>query len=260
MVTLLILILGLGASQALLQSKVAGGLFTTVIVVAAMYGIYIYAAKATDLKIWAHQNELNYAQQGMRAMIDVRLASSPGKHFFNARSLIKSAANPAIPLTVGGILSPLTDLNPAKITGPVAYGTIENRPVWIWPLVVQLFGVSVSKRPFLGWCFELSTHTIPVRVLVTRKFIGSRDTLDTESTSFEKLYEISGQRDHSILQLLDPVMMELILHSQISALEFSDRSVVLYHTIPPPRKETLDTYLYWGIKIAEQVDRNFPIG
>lgn len=97
-------------------------------------------------------------------------------------------------------------------------------------------------------------------MIVKKKFLGGKDKIDTESITFEKFYQVDVYEGKGTLQLLEPNMMQLIIDSDIAAFEFSDSSVALYYTLYNPDQERLDKMLEYGLKIAEQVNRNFPMG
>ncbi len=110
-----------------------------------------------------------------------------------------------------------------------------------------------------GWCVDIVTKPIPVFVRVMHRFFDAKDTMDTESGSFEERYDLNTPRAGRVLQLLDPVMIELIDKSDIAGLEFGDRSVALYRTLLNDPHE-FDAMIDSGIGIAEQAERNFPTG
>ncbi len=110
-----------------------------------------------------------------------------------------------------------------------------------------------------GWCVEVQTNQVPVFVRVMHKFFGADDTMDVESGSFENRYDLNVKREGAVLQLLDPVMIESLDKSHISGIEFGDSSVVLYLTVINNIGD-FDWMVEWGLKIAHQVDHNFPLG
>ncbi|MFA6908865.1 MAG: hypothetical protein WC289_03170 [Patescibacteria group bacterium] len=229
--------------------------FTLIVIFIA----YAYLSRKSGAASWAQEQGLTYLNTDCATIIEDRFRASPTKTFFNARTFFQHRPHPGRTFSFTAPLD--SESRPVINTIPVIQGTIGGRDVWVWPISGSLSLASVmSNRYFCGWCFEISTHRIPLTAAVTKKFLGHHDTLDTESNSFEKAYNISVKRDGIALQLLDPVMMELIQGADISAIEFSDQSVVLYHTLYPPTRESLAKYLYWGTKIAQQVDRNFPRG
>lgn len=249
-----------GALQTVVgDSMVTQWVFTVLVVALVTYILYMFFTPSSDLKTWAEQKGLVYTATRMRSIIDSRLAANPSKEFFGMRTLAREVKSPSYNLSIVSALSSMAQTDPSMISGPVVQGAIGGRTIWIYPVMGKVLRDSISSHVFSGWCFEFETHKIPIRVLTTRRFLDDYDTLDTESRSFEKLYDINVRREGTALQLLDPVMMELIEHSDISALEFSDSSVALYHTLLPAKQEKLNSYAHWGMKIAEQVDRNFPL-
>lgn len=212
------------------------------------------------LKHWADGHGLKFQAAGNQLKHIDRLTANKGKHFFNAEKVMNWQDDSIF-----------------------IEGVIKDRKIWIYEIVGKpSFGSGMGtvrsvllpddaalnagesrkskiEKIFYGWCIEVGTHSVPQKVLVTRKFIAGQDTHDTESHSFEDEYNVSSE-EKNILQLLDPVMMDLIHRSKVAAVEISDASVVLYYTLPRIDYEILDSLLEYGIKIAIQVDRNFPLG
>ena len=86
------------------------------------------------------------------------------------------------------------------------------------------------------------------------------DEFDTESISFENKYGLNTKREGTVLQLLDPNMIEIFRNNDIPGVEFGDQSLALYIPYCTIKMRDLEKYLLVVIKIAEQVDRNFPLG
>ncbi len=97
-------------------------------------------------------------------------------------------------------------------------------------------------------------------MIMRRSFLGGKDKVNVESINFEKLYHIDVYEGRRTLRLLDPMMIQIIMDSGVAAFEFSDKSAVLYYTLHKPNRDQLDNMLKVGLKVAEQVDRNFPLG
>ncbi|MFA6098676.1 MAG: hypothetical protein WCV50_02785 [Patescibacteria group bacterium] len=215
------------------------------------------------LSHWAENYGLRLSMAGNVFKSVDRLAANRGKDYYKARQVMDS-----------------------RDDGPFLEGKYKNRKVWIYEIVGEavpgsgvgtsrtyvnqkenyLLGIPFSsqkthdlKRVFYGWCFEFSTHTIPFHLLVSRRFLEGEDKMDTESGQFERDYDINKDAGIQGLQLLDPVMMELIYNSKIASVEFSDSSVVLCYTQPQMDYEVMDNIMEYGVKMAEQVDRNFPL-
>lgn len=197
------------------------------------------------LEHWFRQKNLSYKIKNNLDEIKFRFLENPRKKFFKAPSLVSQWGS--------------------MYTGPYAEGIINDRKIWIYKItVLSIFSKNLlartKKETFYAWCVEIQTNHIPIDLLVTRKYLLERDVMDTESKAFEKLYNIDAKREGAVLQLLDPAMIELIMHSKIAAMEFSDSSVVLYNAHVWPMLDTLDILLENGLKIAKQADRNFPLG
>lgn len=117
-----------------------------------------------------------------------------------------------------------------------------------------------TEKVMYLWSLEISTNSIPLPVAVSRRDLNEDDIINTESIHFEQRYNIHNTQDSLILQLLDPAMMALIIDSRVDAIEFSDSSILLYELNKHISIEVLDFMLEAGLKIAEQVDRNYPLG
>ncbi len=210
-----------------------------------IYLIYKRKGIGSILKHWTHYNKFDYAYENVKEKVQQRFNENFRKGFFKARSNIST------------FFSQKFYIN----------GKYKNRDIKVFSIIGNLSFLSYNiptmgnKRMFHGYCFEISTNKIPTHALITKRFLGEKDRLDIESNKFEKIYNLDVSRKGSVLQLLDPVMLQLILDSDFPAFEFSDSSVILYSLkIYDLKYEKLDKYLDNGIKIAEQVDRNFPMG
>lgn len=206
---------------------------------------------------WAQEHNLHFMKDGARYLREARFKKSPNKKYFESRSV--KYEHDTVPYIDGKIegrnflLFSLVGRAPAN-----SYLRTVHSPYHVIGNVKKTEGGVLGD--FHGWCMELETHRLPVALAVYRTFVGNKDTVNTESRQFEKMYHVEARAGHGTLQLLDPVLIELITQSGIAAFEFSDSSVVLYYTMPTLKKDILDTMLDAGLKIAEQVDRNFPLG
>lgn len=219
----------------------------------------------SDLLIhWGRSRGLRVHEGYTMWHITDRFRANPGKTFFEAEKFMMES-----------------DMR------TMLEGQSAGRTLWVYPIVGKVFYGSMmgfsrsyvidvhrqtdhlsghviernqhgNVRVFRGWCMEISTKRIPQNITLTKKFFRAPDMLDTESRDFEKTYDVHGMQDSMVLQLLDPAMMSLILDSGAAAVEISDASLVLYHTAEEPDLEMLEKYYTCGIKIAEQIDRNFP--
>ena len=200
----------------------------------------------TRLEHWAQHHNLNYKKGYSRTLRAERFSKNKGKTFFQSRS-IKSNFD----------------------TAPSVEGIFNGRQFWLYG-IVGIYPFNKVSEPsknnndrrqnFFGWGMEFKTQNIPVSMIVRRSYLGGQDEVDIESVNFEKLYHIDVYEGRGTLQLLDPMMIQFIMDSEIAAFEFSDSSVVLYHTLHKPKRDQLDNMLKVGLKVAEQVDRNFPLG
>ncbi len=220
--------------------------------------IYYNPVKVGLVQLWSREVGLYFSYKKARERIKERFLQNPGKHFFGFRGS---------PFMVRG-------MHPVYFVG----GAIQNRQVYLYPIVTSISGQKFSQsgyqswhrknaRTFVGVCMEIGTHRLPVDVTVSRGIISAPDDWDTESNAFERGFQINSPNRAGMLQLLDPVMMDLVHHAAIAGLEFSDRSVALYHVCGEgfwgplaPDREKLNSMLYWGMKIAEQAGRNYPMG
>lgn len=213
------------------------------------------------IRDWANQNGLQYRNLGNQLRRDERMAANTTKKFFGAN-----------------IVMDFTD------DGPFVYGTLQGRSVWLYAIVGRpqlgsmhgdvreekveewfsrpslLSSSSDSKveHVLYAWCLEVATNPIAHTLRITRKSLRESDTLDTESRTFEQRYN-TEVIDSLALQLLDPHMMQLIVDSRADALEFSERSVVLYEVGVELTSDILDMLFASAVNIAQQADRNYPL-
>lgn len=212
-------------------------------------------SRRTGLRVFKGINQFRYTD---------RFSANPSKTYFSApRIMLPNEETFFAEGKVGGRNLWLYRITGLPFLGS-GVGTYRNREISSSDLTVT--GSPLNKQPavtservFYGWCLEIETKKIPQSIMLTRRFIGAKDMLDTESNKFEEKYEISNVKESWVLQLLDPVLMELAHKSNSSAIEISDSSVVLYYTLSEIDFDTLDIMLKDGIKIAEQIDRNFPL-
>ena len=215
------------------------------------------------LKHWAMHYNFKFREKASNAVRMDRFYESRDKQYFKSRSV-----------------------KPNFDEAPAIEGKINKRKIWIFgfigvypfnkilhtggykfwdfslrnPIFPDNRKIKDNRQKFTGWCMEISTHKVPISLIVRRNYLGGRDEIDTESHNFEKIYHVDVYNGHGTLQLLDPMMIQLIMDSGISAFEFSDSSVALYYTLYKPSRDQLDKMLGVGLKVAEQVDRNFPLG
>jgi hypothetical protein len=207
---------------------------------------------------WILDHGLKSNQNPDRA-ISERIAANPQKSFFQAREVEQKPLHKRI-----------------------FEGMAENRKIWIYSLIgkppaggyLSSFEISnsisshfklsgfVRQREFRisMWCLEFETTIIPISTFVYRRFVQNIDRINTESNDFERLYHVETYSGHQTLQLLDPAMMQILIDNKLTAIEFSDSSIVLYYTMSAPKKEALDNLYDVGLKIAHQVEHNFPLG
>ncbi|XOU94629.1 MAG: hypothetical protein ACNFW9_01035 [Candidatus Kerfeldbacteria bacterium] len=209
-----------------------------------IYIIYKRIGIGNILKHWAHYYKFDFAHENVKEKIQQRFNENLRKGFFKARSNIEV------------FFSQKFYIN----------GKYKDRDIKVFSIIGNPSFLSYNiptmgnKRKFHGYCFEISISKIPTHAFITKNFLGEKDKLDIESNEFEKLYNIDVSRKGLVLQLLDPVILELILDSGVTAIEFSESSIIIYSfKIYDLKYETLDHMLEKGIKIAEQVDRNFPL-
>ena len=221
---------------------------------------------ATELNIegWGGKHGLQFSAAGNWLAQAARMEASPQKTFFRADQVM--------------------DL---EDDGPMVSGQLQGRSVWLFSMVgrprygsqkalsrlrrtdrSQTFIESLlfspkpeqTEKVMYLWSLEISTNSIPLPVSVSRRDLNEDDVINTESIHFEQRYNIHNTQDSLILQLLDPAMMALIIDSRVDAIEFSDSSVVLYELNKHISIDVLNAMLEAGLKIAEQVDRNYPLG
>lgn len=246
-------------------------LFTASICVLFVYGFktiigtsHTVAWDDTVAHHWARRMGLDDTRHDNSGKYSERFAASPGKMFFSARRVMRLEEERFFAEGVRNDRKVwLYRITGAPFSGS-GVGTVRNLPAQSSFTVSGISPVSDdaavdSERVFYGWCLEVQTKHIPQRVMVTRKFIAGTDSYVTESRDFEKQYEISQMNDSMMLQLLDPAMMDHIMQSKCAAIEISDASVALYYTLPKISAETIDNMFDHAMKIAVQVDRNFPL-
>ena len=215
-----------------------------------------------NVRHWAERHGLRFWASGNQMRQVARMEASPAKHFFRADRVME-----------------LED------DGPYAEGDVRGRRVYLYTFVGQprtwsakgetrvrstetvpnFFGLDIGKpkdqrvRIMYGWVLEVATHPIPHRASIVRRDLHEGDQLTTESRSFESLYDTTDVTDSLVLQLLDPAMMQHIEATRADAIEFSDQSVALYELSEHVTYDVLDAMLEGGLRIAEQVDRNYPL-
>ncbi len=203
----------------------------------------------TQVKQWVAHKRLTYYSKNCYKRVQERFLANTKKDFFGAKrmkpNIIKYNTNYFIE------------------------GRISGRPVYIYPLVGRTYGKlgglfyafdrQDAPAVFYGHCVEIGINEIPGDVILTRKNMGELDTIDTESGKFEKMYNINSPKEASVLQLFEPSMIDLINHIDIAAIEFSDCSIIMYYTLSVDLIKKFNSMLYWGLKIADQIDRNFPL-
>lgn len=199
------------------------------------------------LSEWTKQNNINFELQNIKRF-EERLSKNPNKYYFGMRN---------------------TNWWDAKRDIFVS-GSINNKQIWFY----KFTGISLyrsllreirntfidSERSIKGWCLEVSTHRHDAQLLIYKTHLRNIDNLNIESNEFEKKYHIDVRGGHGTLQLLDPNILHQIINSNLTALEFSDSSLVVYTTKLKPSVNDLNNMLHNALKIAEQVDRNFPLG
>jgi hypothetical protein len=200
----------------------------------------IYNPDSTKIiKSWAAKRGLDFFRETGKQTIVDRYQESPEKPFFGSRR------------------------ESPYYKGPYVTGHILNRKVWGFRIrgwYRRGFTDAQEGELFTGWCMEFRTVSIPIPMVICKHAYYPKDTLNTESRKFEGRYSVSSGEGSKPLQLLDPAMIEVIMKYDVSAIEFSDRSVALFTTIYPPSEERLDQLLEAGERIAKQVDLNYPLG
>jgi len=194
---------------------------------------------------WAEKNNLSYDKKNLDRQLIFRIEANQGK------KILKSLAN-------------RIKNNTFKFKGPFIYGTIQGRKVWLYRAEGNL-SVNVQGYQVERIYMEIETHKIPERLMVYKHLteFWKIDELDVESKDFNFKYGLDIEKGCESLQLLDPNMIEILTKFKLTAIEFSDSSVLLCEIIELGRIDAeikLDIFLHWGLEIAEQVDRNFPMG
>lgn len=193
------------------------------------------------LQHWAEQHHFQYLENGAEIKIIDRLQSNPGKDFFKARKFFERGT---------------------KMSGPYVYTQVGGRNVWLYRIKGLTFEEESRAVRDVHltdlWCLEVSTHAIPLKVSVAHKVLPKPDVIDVEYIAYEGLYHTDAPFHGITLQLLDPRMIEILTDSEALAVDFSDTSIVVYTRVWPIDIHHFDLLLEQGLKIAEQVDRNFP--
>ncbi len=237
-------------------------LFVVIFAGAVVIILYNIRRNFIKLKHWAMHHNFNYHPGFSRSLRLERFAENKNKSFFKSRSVQGNFDTaPAIEGIFNGRqfwFFGLVGVYPFnKMIGPTDYKFGDFSMAQ--PLLASQKKINDRRQKFTGWCMEFKTYRIPISMIVRRNYLGGKDELNTESVNFEKLYHVDIYEGHGTLQLLDPMMIQLITDSGVAAFEFSDNSVVLYFTLYNPNQDQLDKMLEVGLKIAEQVDRNFPM-
>jgi hypothetical protein len=142
--------------------------------------------------------------------------------------------------------------------GPFISGQIEGRSIWVY-ILGNNHGEFLNYRRYTKFvCIEISCTSMPIHVEVARKYMGTKDSLDIESHNIERFFHINAPEGSASLQLLDPVMLQLMFDSNAVAIEFGGSSFVMFFNTYPIKSEFLDKGLEFGKRIAQQVDRNYP--
>ncbi|XOU94632.1 MAG: hypothetical protein ACNFW9_01050 [Candidatus Kerfeldbacteria bacterium] len=251
-----------GMSQSGYESDILGvvqlifALFILLLFAIMIFSFSSFYSWKTTVKKWVSDNNFNLIEEGKKLQLE-RINSNPNKSYFNTRNIKFNINNKYF-----------------------VFGNVKGRKIWFYPFIgypPQGSYLQTSKNPFhmitdtilpvdnsvghiQGWCMEIETIKLPLTMDVYRTYVRPKDEIDTESNSFERLYHIDVKNGQGTLQLLDPVMIEIITSSKIVAYEFSDRSVALFYTMHSISRDKIDQMLNVGIKVAEQVDRNFPLG
>lgn len=206
------------------------------------------------LESWASRHGFSVLKNSGQSIMEERLSANKLKTYFLARTVRHNIFSKS----------------------PAVTGKVGNRQVWVYPIwgmllrgagfTANYFQTSITGEPrseqplFYGLCIEISCHNLPLSLLVAKRNFGTYIDIRTESRQFEKKYRVMANYGEHALQLLDPVMIDLINKSDIPALEFSDYSVVLYYPQLKGDVKLFDNFLDYGLKIAAQAERNFPLG
>lgn len=231
-------------------------LFIVLLFVIMIFVFSSFYSWKTTIKKWVEDNNFNLIEDGKKLQLE-RIKNNPNKSYFNTRNIKFNIDNKYF-----------------------IFGDVKGIKIWFYPFIgypPQGSYLQTSKNPFhmitdillpvgnsvghiQGWCMEIETIPLPLSMDVYRTYVRKKDEVDTESNKFESLYHVDVNNGRGTLQLLDPVMIEIITESNIAAFEFSERSVALFYTINTISREKIDNMLKVGLKVAKQVDRNFPLG
>lgn len=237
-------------------------LFVTIFAGVVVFILYRLRKNFIWLQHWSEHYKLKYKKGFSRGTRFERFNENKNKSFFKSRTVQANYDTaPSVEGTYKGRqlwLFGLVGIYPFnKMIGP------SNYKFWDFSISQSLLAtqkkINDRRQKFTGWCMEFKTKKMPISLIVRRNYMGGNDEVDTESVDFEKLYQVDIYEGKGTLQLLDPNMIQLINDSGIVAFEFSDSSVALYYTLYKPTRDQLDNMLETGLKIAEQVDRNFPM-
>ena len=190
------------------------------------------------IQTWASNKNLSYQEENKKAIIQ-RMQANPHKRMCETRLYFSWWGS---------------------TSGPYIEGRYRDRKIWLY----RLRGRPLNQHEFYGYCIEFATHQIPIHIIMAQKKILSlffnKDDIQTESRMFEGKYMVYVNGDHGTLQLLDPHMIHLLDESNFPIIEFSDSSVAIFLLKQDISSKELDIAISAGIDIAEQVDRNFPLG
>ncbi len=259
----IVIVLGFVIFRLLLSTRRPSGTLSTLLEPLKNQRSIQQLSTEVNIEGWATKHGFRYRAAGNWNEQAARMEASPQKTFFRADQVM--------------------DL---EDDGPMASGTTHGRSVWLFNLVGRprrgskkassrlrrpdknatllenvLYSQSENQmeKVMYMWSLEISTHPIPLAVSVSRRDMNEDDIINTESVHFEQRYNIHNTQDSLILQLIDPAMMHLIIESRVDAIEFSDSSIVLYELNKHISLDVLNAMLEAGLKIAEQVDRNYPL-
>ncbi len=228
-------------------------------------------ATSIHVREWAKQHGLRYFNIGNQLRQAARMEANREKDFFRAD----------LAMTM-------------EDDGPYVEGAVHGRNVWLYVSVGRprpgslhtitrdrevevptlsragmlssflngssgMQTVRQAQQVLYAWCLEIGTNPIPHHLRITRQGLQEADELDTESRAFEDRYDVNNFDDSLSLQLLDPHMIQLVEESRADAIEFSDSSVVIYELSQHTTTAVLEALLAAGLRIAEQVDRNYPL-
>jgi hypothetical protein len=143
----------------------------------------------------------------------------------------------------GGLLESTHPLN-----GPYAEKNIGNHAVQCY----------VLAQVYL--CYEITTVANLPKVAIARKSTNTPSKVRVETNELSDWYNINAAREAENLQLLDPHMLQLIQEAQPYAVEFSGKSIVVVFACFPLTNNKLDSTLQQSMAIADQADKNFPLG